>query len=207
VPRTLVFNHGGAELGLSPEKLDRGKLYGSVEVEALDEHGRRCELMSLGPDGKTLIGRGGKAMGFISDDGQWVDRSALQALDGDGRPIEPIASSFDAPIVLEHKTTVDDYLSHIIKSVYVMHGDPPGLAGLADELRAGAIYKFDYSFRGGLVADVGFLLASADDTIFLAVGQPTHLHFLGLEVQPAYEEETEAAEATGEDDELDFGMM
>ena len=205
MPRTLLFHHGGAELGLSPEKLDRGKLYGTVEVEALDENGRRCELMSLGPDGKTLIGKGGKASGFINDDKQWVDRSALQALDSDDQALVPVPSSFDAPIVLERKTTVDDYLSHIIKSVYVMHGDEPALAELATELRAGAIYRFDYSFRGGLVADVGFLLASADDTIFMAVGQPTHLHFLGLDVQPAYEEEAEAA-AT-EDDELDFGMM
>jgi len=207
VPRTLQFRYGGEALGLVPMKLDRSKLYGTVEVEALDEQGRRCELMTLGTDGKMLIGKGGKAMGFITPEGQWVERSTLQARDIDDNPLEPVPSSFDAPIPLEGKTTVDDYLAHNIKSVYVLEGDHPKLAELAAELRAGAIYKFDYSFRGGLVADKGFLLAGADDTLFMAVGQPTHLHFLGLDVQPAYDEEAEAAPGEPGEDELDFGMM
>jgi hypothetical protein len=205
VPRTLVFQHGGGELGLSPEKLDRSKLYGSVEVEALDDQGRRCRLMTLHTDGKTLIGSGGTAIAFLTPEKRWIDRAALQPRDVDGNPLEPVASSFDAPIPLSTRATVDDYLSHNIKAVYVMTGDDPKLAELAAELRAGTIYRFPYSFRGGLVPDVGFLLAGADDTLFLAVGQPTHLHFLGLDVAPAYEEEGEPARA--EDEELDFGML
>jgi hypothetical protein len=203
VPRTLVFQHRGAELGLVPEKLDRGKLYGSVEVEALDERGRRCELATLSSDGKTLLGRGGKAMGFLSPEGRWLERGALRAVDLDGEPLEPVPSSFSAPTPLVEKATVDQYLAHNIKAVYMMSGDAAALAPLAEELAAGAIYTFAYSFRGGLVADVGFLLAGQDGAIFLAVGQPTQLHFLGLEQLPAYEEEGEAAE----DEDLDFGMM
>lgn len=205
VPRTLLLSYGGAEIGVVPEKLDRGKLYGTVDTEALDEHGRRCELMTLASDGKTLIGKGGKAMGFLSTDDRWLDRARLRAVDMDGQPLVPVPSSFAAPIPVEHTTTVDDYLSHNIKAVYVLEGDDPALAALAAELRAGAIYRFDYSFRGGLVADVGFLLAGADDALFLAVGQPTHLHFIGLDQLPAYDEEETAAAV--EEDELDFGML
>jgi hypothetical protein len=80
------------------------------------------------------------------------------------------------------------------------------VAPLAAELKDGKIFKFPYSFRGGLVADVGFLLANPEGQIFLAVGQPTRIHFVGLDVQPVYEDE-ETVAAEGETDELDFGMM
>jgi hypothetical protein len=203
VPRTLAFRYRGAELPLVPEKLDRAKLYGSVEVEALDEAGRRCELATLSSDGKTLIGRGGKAMGFLSADGRWLDRAALRPVDPDGDPLEPVPSSFSAPVVLDQRATVEEYLAHNIKAVYALSGEDPALAELAAELEGGAIYTFPYSFRGGIVADVGFLLAGQDGDLFLAVGQPTHLHFLGLDQLPVYEDE----EAAGEDDELDFGML
>lgn len=204
MPRTLTFNHRGVELGLVPEKLDRGKLYGSVEVEALDERGRRCELATLSSDGKTLIGKGGKAMGFLSPEGRWLERSGLRAVDLDGGPLESVPSSFSGVTPLVEKATPDFYLGHNIKGVYVVSGDEAAMAPLVEELRAGVIYAFPYSFRGGLVADVGFLLAGQDDAIFLAVGQPTQLHFLGLEQLATYEEEGEAG---AEDDDLDFGML
>lgn len=205
MPRTLTFLHGGAPLDVSPTKLDRAKLYGTVEVEARDELGRRCELATLASDGKTLLGKGGKAMGFLSQEGRWLERAALKPVDPEGAPLSSVPSSFDAPIALDKTATVDDYLAHNIKSVYVLDSDAPGLAALAKELLAGTIYTFPYSFRGGLVADVGFLFAGADQNLFLAVGQPTHLHFLGLEQLPTYEDEESAA--AGDEDELDFGML
>lgn len=207
MPRTLTFVHRGTPLDTSPVKLDRAKLYGTVEVEAIDELGRRCELATLASDGKTLLGKGGKAMGFLSPEGRWLDRAALRPVDPEGSPLSSVPSSFDAPIVLERTATVDEYLAHNIKSVYMVDSEHPALAELARELLAGTIYTFPYSFRGGLVADVGFLLAGADESIFLAVGQPTQLHFLGLDQLPTYEDEEGAAAGPGEEDELDFGML
>jgi hypothetical protein len=116
-----------------------------------------------------------------------------------------VPSSFAAPVDLGEETDVDDYLQHNIKSVYALttEGD---LEALRAELKAGKIYKFEYSFRGGLVADVGFLLANPEGEPFLAVGQPTRIHLLGLDVLPVYEDE-ETAEGADAEDELDFGMM
>jgi hypothetical protein len=205
VPRTLTFVHRGAPIDAAPVKLDRAKLYGTVEIEARDELGRRCELATLASDGKTLLGKGGKAMGFLSQEGRWLERAALRPVDPEGAPLASVPSSFDAPITLERTATVDEYLAHNIKSVYMLEADPGALAELGKELLAGTIYTFPYSFRGGLVADVGFLLAGADQSLFMAVGQPTHLHFLGLDQLPAYED-AEAA-AAGDEDELDFGML
>jgi len=53
MPRALILRHRGVELSFTIEKLDRTKLYGSVDVEALDDQGRRCELATLASDGKT----------------------------------------------------------------------------------------------------------------------------------------------------------
>src|SRR5262249_26849630 len=159
MPRALVLRHGGAELSFNIEKLDRTKLYGSVDVEALDDKGRPCELATLASDGKTLLGKGGTASGFLSQDGAWLDRATLKPVDAFGDPITPGPSSFSAPVDLGEEGSVDDYLSHNIKSVYALTTDGDTTA-LQAELKAGKIYKFPYSFRGGLVADVGFLLAN-----------------------------------------------
>jgi hypothetical protein len=203
--RALVLKHRGVDLTFQIEKLDRTKLYGSVEVEALDDQGRRCELATLASDGRTLLGKGGTAAAFLSADGRWVERAALRPVDAFEEPIRPVPSSFAAPIDLAEEGSVDDYLAHNIKSVYFLSSDAD-LGPLVAELAEGKIYKFPYSFRGGLVSDVGFLLANPERQVFLAVGQPTRIHFLGLDVLPVYEDE-ETSEPAAEGDDLDFGMM
>jgi len=205
MPRALILRHRDVELPFTIEKLDRTKLYGSVDVEAIDDQGRPCELATLASDGKTLLGKGGTAAAFLSQDGAWLDRAALKPVDAFGDPIAPVPSSFAAPVDLGDETDVDDYLQHNIKSVYALTTEAD-LESLRAELKAGKIYKFPYSFRGGLVADVGFLLANPEGEPFLAVGQPTRIHFLGLDVLPVFEDE-EAAEGAEAEDELDFGMM
>ena len=37
MPRALILRHGDVELSFTIEKLDRTKLYGSVDVEAIDD--------------------------------------------------------------------------------------------------------------------------------------------------------------------------
>jgi hypothetical protein len=205
MPRALILRHRGVELSFTIEKLDRTKLYGSVDVEAIDDQGRRCELATLASDGKTLLGKGGTAAAFLSQDGSWLDRGTLKPVDAFGDPITPVPSSFSAPVELGEETDVDDYLQHNVKSVYALTTEAD-LEALRAELKQGKIYKFPYSFRGGLVADVGFLLANPEGEVFLAVGQPTRIHFLGLDVLPVYEDE-ETPEGAEAEDELDFGMM
>ncbi len=202
--RALVLQFGGVDLSFEMEKVDRTKLYGTVDVEALDDKGRVCRLATLAGDGRTIVGMGGSAIALLSPEGQWLERAKLKAVDREGNPITPVASSFSAPIPLAKKTTIEDYLSHNIKSVYIMkcEGD---VGPLVAELKTGAIFTFQYSFRGGLEADVGFLLANPEGQVFMAVGQPTKIHFVGLEQAAALteEEETEAEE----EDEMDFGML
>src|SRR5512144_1042763 len=105
--RPLVLRHQGVDLPFVLAKLDRSKLYGTVDVEALDGQGRRCELATLASDGKTLLGKGGTAAGFLSPEGDWLDRAALRPQTREGEDIQPVPSSFAAPIALERTATVD----------------------------------------------------------------------------------------------------
>ena len=204
MPRALVLKFRNKDIICTPEKVDRSKLYGFIDVEALDSKGRKCTLATLAEDGRTIVGIGGSAFGVLSPDGEWLEKSTLKAVDREGRDVKPVASSYSAPVLVSKTVTIDEYLSHNIKSVYMLN--PEGQTeDLIAELKKGTIFTFPYSFRGGLAADAGFLIAGADGGFFFCVGQPTTIHFVGLEQISAPTEED--VDSEGDDDSLDFGMM
>lgn len=220
--KPLVFRFADGELAFQLGKVDRAKLYGFKETEVVDEKGKPCELATLADDGRTVVGRGGTGIGYVSADGLWCDKTSLTAVDLEGQAIKPVPSSYSAPIDLTEKATVDEYLAHNIRLVYAMdldRGDgededggggdgenrdgADNLSRLVDELRQGVIYKFPYSFRGGLVADAGFLLAGEDGDLFLTVGSPTKIEMVGFEQFAFADQEDD----TDETDLMDFDMM
>lgn len=200
--KPLVFHFGSADIAFGLSKVDRSRLYGYKDVEALDDKGRRCELATLGGDGHTVIGRGGSSFAQLNVDGEWCDKAALKPVDVDGKEIQPVASSYSAAVPLSDTTTVADYLQHNIRLVYLL--EPEGDAGpVYEELKQGAIFKFPYSYRGGLEADAGFLIQGADGNFFFAVGNPTKVEFIGPSQVTVVEEEAEVDEA----DLMDFDMI
>ncbi len=201
--KPLVFAYGNANFSFDPTKIDRSDLYGFKEVEVLDEHGQRCELATLADDGKTVVGRGGVTYAYLAPDGAWCDKGGLKPVDLEGREIQPVPSSFSAPVPLVEKASLEEYLSHNVRSVYLMQSDGSPSELLA-ELRGGTIFKFPYSFRGGLEADAGFLLAGADGNVFLTVASPTKIEFVGLQQVASMAEEEGGEE---EADMLDFDMI
>jgi hypothetical protein len=202
--KPLVLRVGGRDIAVQLEKVDRSRLYGWVDTEALDETGRPCELATLAQDGRTLVGEGGRGLAMLSPDGRWVDRKELRPIDMNGDPLEPQPSSFAAPVDLVEPASVDDYLEHNVRACYLL--DPVDDASpLVAALEGGKILRFPFSFRGGLAPDVGFVLQGADGGLFLAIGQPSELHYAGLENESAAVEEEELE--PGEGEELDFGML
>lgn len=200
--KPLVFQLAGTEIPLHMEKIDRSKLYGYVDIETLDEEDRPCELATLAGDGQTLIGKGGTAIGYLSPDGTWSDKASLKPVNVEGNEIQPVGSSFNAPVRLEQTATVDEYLSHNIRATYMLAGE--GVDAIRARLQDGTIFKFDFSFRGGLQADAAFLVLSADEQVFLCLGSPTSFEFVGLQqVAPVVSDE----ETEEEEDDMDFGMM
>ena len=164
----------------------------------------RSTLRDLADDGCNLIKSGGISLTTLSPDGNWLEKKTLTPTDNQGQKINPVPSSYAAPVPLETKVTIEDYLSHDIRAVYEASSETD-FSALMAELKAGAIYQFPYSFRGGLEPDSGFLLMSAEGIVFFAVGSPTRLDFVGLEQSaPAAAPEEPAAD---EADDLDFSMM
>jgi len=205
--RTLDFSFSGNISACSISKVDRRKLYGYIESEVLDGADRRCTLATLASDGRTLIPAGGVALASFSPDGRWLDKSELTAVDLEQSPIEPVESSFSAPIDLTEKVTIEDYLSHNIRAVYELNAEEGIDEALLGELKKGTIFKFDFSYRGGLTADTAFMLEGKDGTVWMAVGSPTKIEFVtyeqvGFAVAPEEDGDTEE-----EDDGMDFGMM
>ena len=202
----LVFRYGSAELSFQLDKVDRKKLYGFVDTVVLDEKSQKCQLAILGGDGRTLVGTGGSALLMLDPDGAYCDRATLRPVDKDGKELHKVPSSFNAPVPLSTRASLDEYLSHNIKSVYALT-PPMGADDLLAELRKGAIYSFSFSYRGGLHPDTAFLLAGSDGQPFLCVGKNAHLQFVALPQAADPEEEAESQAGDDDEDSMDFGMM
>ena len=204
--KPLTFKIGERELAFQMDKVDRAKLYGYKELEVLDESGHVCDLATLAGDGHTVIGRGGTGIGYLTQDGLWCERSTLKPVDLEGNEIQPVTSSFATAVPLSEQVTVEHYLEHNIRSIYVLACEE-SCDELATELRGGVIYKFPYSFRGGLEADAGFLLGGEDGNIYLAVGNEALPSFVGLTQAAGLVTEEEDVTEDGDEDPMDFGMI
>lgn len=108
-------------------------------------------------------------------------------------------------MTLDRQASIDDYLSHNIHLVYRLEPEAENTA-LVDELKKGTIFQFPFSYRGGVEANAGFLLLGSDGNIFLCVGTPTAIDFIGLKaVAAVVPDETEAVPE--EEELLDFSLV
>ena len=199
--KPLMLQFDGIDLPFHLQKVDRTRLYGYVSTETLDEEGELCRLVTLADDGRTIMGSGGIALASLSPQGAWREKKALKPVDLEGNPLEPVPSSFKQVTLLETRVSVDHYLEHTIRAVYLMSSDEDW-GGLREALLGGAIYSFPFSYRGALQAETAFLLAAADGSVFMVVGHQADIHFVGFEP-----EDLPQAEEDEEDDDMDFGMM
>ncbi len=205
--KPLVFDFEGSPVALSMNKVDRARLYGFKELKVLDEDGAPCELATLGDDGRKLVGRGGTGVGYLTADGNWCDRESLRPVNLEGETIVPVKSSFGSPIPLTKRVSVDQFLDHSIRLIYhLTPDDQPLPATLQEQLEAGEIFQFPYSYRGGLEADTGFLLANEQNDMFLLVGDGASIHFVGLQQAAAVAGAAEPADEPDADP-MDFGMI
>jgi hypothetical protein len=203
MPRELLLSLDGREFAVTLVKIDRDKLYGSIEIEAFDEKGREASLRVLAADGRTLIDKGGTALATVNEKGTSVDRPSLTAVDADGDKIEPVPSSFNDANVLK-KADIEDYLSQMYKSVYLIQPPEEGdIKYLLDHLGGDQIYTFPFSWRGGLDYDTAYVLGSGDDA-FMVVGKPAEFEFLKLN-QAVVLDSVEEQEISADD--IDFDLL
>ena len=202
MPRTLVLSLDGTEMAVNLVRIDREKLYGSVEIEAYDEKKKPATVMVLAADGKTLIDKGGTGLEVLNADGDSLDRGDLKAVNEKGKPIKEVPSSFDAPNILK-KAGVEDYLGLIVKSVYLLEPDNGTDLGLLyDNISDGRIFNFPFSYRGGLSYDAAYVLGS-EEHAFMVVGTDAELEYLKLN-QAAEFDPTDEAEVSADDISFDL---
>ena len=207
--RKLEFEFEGAPFTVAIHKVDRSKLYGRVKTETFDANDKACTLATLARDGRTIIPMGGTASGYINTEGLWVTRDELIPIDRDGKEIPEVASSFSAPTPLEQEVDIDTFLDHPIRLAYQLDPQTEINAELKEKLKAGAIYQFPFSYRGGIYHDPAFLMQGEGDTLWMLIGQKSDIEFVGFEQAAicAARAEELGEDDSGETDAFDFDML
>ncbi len=206
MPRSLKFSFNDKEFDCELNKIDRSKLYGSVDVETRDIDGNRCGLATLANDGKTLIPYGGTAFGYVNNDGLWVERGDLSPVSLSGEELVLLPSSFDLTITLDNQVSVEEFLDCGARLCYVLGKDANFEPDLLKKLIDGAIFGFDFLYRDGVSADPAFILAAPDESVWMMVGKQSRIDFVGLD-QAAVCFTGDGDEKDEEDDEFDFEML
>ena len=207
--RKLEFIFGNEAFTLAIHKVDRSKLYGRVETETFDGNGKECDLATLARDGRTIIPYGGTASGYVNTEGLWVTRDELIPIDRDGKQVPEVPSSFSKPTKLTEEVDIDTFLDHPIRLVYQLGIETEISASLKQKLAAGAIYKFPFSYRGGIYHDPAFLMMGEDEVLWMLIGHKSDIEFVGFEQAAicAARAEELGEDDSGETDAFDFDML
>ena len=205
--RKLEFQFDDNLFTCAIEKVDRSKVYGHVSTRVYDADDKACHLATLARDGRTLIPSGGTASGYVNTEGLWVDRDNLVPINRDGKKVPEVESSFKAPIPLTSEVEIEEFLDHPIRLTYLL--DSEGLdKKLKEKLAQGSIFKFDFSYRGGIFCDPAFLLSDAEENLWMLIGHRSEIEYVGFE-QAAICAARASDEAEDEDsnDAFDFDML
>ena len=92
-----------------------------------------------------------------------------------------------------------------MRLVYALETESNDIQDIMSELERGTIFSFPYSYRGGLEADMGFVLLNDAGELMMAVGDPTRIEFIGLQAAVPVVTEEEADSADG--GLMDFDMI
>ncbi|MGB0385532.1 MAG: hypothetical protein ACPGWR_11970 [Ardenticatenaceae bacterium] len=201
--RSLVFQTNKEE-AFSITKLDRKKLYGWKEVVAFDSDGEECVRADIEVSASVIIPKGGKALGILDSDGNWVDRKQLKAVYKDGRPAARVPSSFDQAIKLENTVSIDEFLDYSIVSVYILESEEGSKDLLKRVKKSSEIYAFPFTYRSSYDPSMAFLIESKGN-LFMLVGYLSHFEFVGLE--QAADVYVDDEDEDDFEDEFDFSMM
>jgi hypothetical protein len=204
MPKGMTFAIGGKEFTAEPVKIDRKKLYGWSEIHAFDDDGNECVLVSTDSSGTIIIPKGGVGLGIVSQEGNWVERSALKTVNIDGGDATLIPSSYNVVNTLDRKATEEELLDCSIAAFYhLREADDELISAIGSD-----IYGFDYCYRDSYETSPAFLLVSEIEgrkELFLMIGPQNDFDFIGLsELSVADDEEADEEEDSGE---IDFTML
>ena len=197
--KELIFKLSGSDFAAAPVKLERKKIYGWTDTVATDINGDVCQSAYLSPDDSLIIPSGGLKQATVDVAGRWLDKSELKAFIEDGSEELPVLpSSFDAPIALKTKATKEEFLDNDWESVYQLV-NPDLATAVGDD-----IYKFEFSYRGGVNHNDAYLM-NTPGGLFLLAGDKQEFQMLALADETTIDDTEEPVEESI--DELDFSMF
>ena len=88
---------------------------------------------------------------------------------------------------------------------YALDSDEAIDEDLLSSLKKGDIYRFDFLYREGVSADPAFLLATEDSQVWMMVGRPSSIDFVGLDQAAVCFVDDESEDE--ETDDFDFEML
>lgn len=208
MPRSLEFSltPKGKSFTFNINKVDRTKLYGRVELLTFDNFEQPCELATLARDGATVIPYGGTASGYLNTEGLWIERDQLDPIDVDGKVIKEVESSFKQKNKLTELKSNDEFLDHPIRLTYSLSATEDLPAAVSKKLKQGAIFRFDFSYRGGADTSPAFVLSDEQDNVWMLIGEQSDIEFVGYE-QAAVCAATYLNDSENDDDDFDFDML
>lgn len=199
--RQVILTFDGETSAFDIARLDRSKLYGSRRRVVVDDDGQECLRGLLSEDGSVLLPPGCTADLYVDDSFDVVERSDLKAVDAEGQPLTPVASTLGVPMPLTGPIALTRVLDHVTPTIYLL--DPADLSPkLQAALAAGSVFESRFAYRDGFDDQTLFLLQN-EVGVFALVGRPTNFEYVRRASPPP---EADEDEDLFEDD-LDFGMM
>lgn len=195
--RAVVVERNGVQARFSFALVNRAKLYGERRRVIVDEAGRPTTGGWLTSDGSMLLLPGGRAELYLDDDGDVVDRSALEAVDASGTLLTRLEPTLDTPQPLRGPVPPERLLELVTTSVYALDAEGELDQSLRESLARGDIWETDYNYVAAFERQTLFILQNAEG-IFGLVAEPAPLSPLLRAAQPAVDEDPLS------DDELDF---
>ena len=190
-----------SDITLSGEiiKVNREKIYGWSEVEVYDKYSSKCELAGL-VDGQYIIPSGYSSLVTLNEKGDTISKNELIGFDNSGNKVDLVPSIYDQEILLK-ESSIDEYLSLSVKSVYQLNIEEDKL-NVIKKLN-GKVFYFVFNYRADFEGDDAFLITNENE-IFIVTGKLTKFEFIGLEEGDKLLSHDSSVD---EDDEINFAMF
>ena len=198
--RQIKFNLEGVLLEAPITKVDRAKLYGTSTREVYDENGDECTLSDL-YQGSVILPKGSVSQVLIDKKGNYVSRSELIGFNRLDQKVEKVASIYSQENNCK-KTSINEFLSANIKSVYQLNIREDNLESWKKCFLNDEIYHFIFNYREDFEGDDAYILSNGSD-FFVIVGKQNEYEFLELDTISIESDEEDLTD----DDNLDFSMF
>lgn len=198
--RQIKFNLEGVLLEAPITKVDRAKLYGTSTREVYDENGDECTLSDL-YQGSVILPKGSVSQVLIDKKGNYISRSELIGFNKLDQKVEKVASIYSQENNCK-KTSINEFLSANIKSVYQLNIQEDNLESWKKCFLNDEIYHFIFNYREDFEGDDAYILSNGSD-FFVIVGKQNEYEFLELDTISIESDEEDLTD----DDNLDFSMF